>query len=80
MKVKKFSEEQIAEAANCKTIEEKLNFLSKYKVPLSDEMVEQISGGGDSDIDFYYCKFCDIRFDHWYESVWHDMRNHYPGD
>ena len=78
MKVKKLTKEMIAEAANCKTTEEKLDFLSKNKVPLSDGMLDQISGGGD--IDFYYCKICDIRFDHWYESVWHDMRNHYPRD
>ena len=72
MKVKKLSKEMIAEAANCKTIEEKLDFLSKNKVPLSDEMLDQISGGSDED-DYYICAKCQAKLEHWYDAVFHAM-------
>ena len=75
MKVKKLSEEQIAAAANCKTIEEKLDFLSKNKLPLPDEMLDKISGGKEAD-DFNYCKTCGIWFDHWWEALNHYYKKH----
>ncbi|WP_028234752.1 hypothetical protein [Pseudobutyrivibrio sp. MD2005] len=74
MKVKKLSEEQIAEAANCKTIEEKLDFLSKNMVPLSPEMLDQISGGSGED-DYYICVHCKAKFEHWYDMMFHAMRH-----
>lgn len=73
MDFKKLSKEQIEEASLCKTNEERIAFLSKNKIQLSDEMLDKISGGNDDDE--YYCPTCKIRFDNFWDSVLHDLKH-----
>ena len=67
------SKEQIEEASLCKTNEERMAFLSKNMIQLSDEMLDKISGGNDDDE--YYCPTCKIRFDNFWDSVLHDLKH-----
>ena len=46
MNYEDLSPEQQAQAANCKTLEEALAFAKKMDHTLSDEELDQISGGG----------------------------------
>lgn len=70
MYCKKLTKEQLEEAAQCKTNEERMAFLKKHNIPLSDDMLDKISGGNDED-DYYICPICKEKFDGWFNYKMH---------
>ena len=79
MEFKKLTKEQLAEARNCITEEEKKTFFKKQKIQLPDEALSN-TVGGDIFPSELKCSKCGATFESYSDAVYHAFWNHFIGD
>ena len=65
MNIRDLTKEQIEKIKNCKTVEERQAFFDEYKIELSEEELDNISGGDgrwfySDDTDIAVCERCKV--------------------